>query len=292
MKPGAFKYFAPTTMEEAVGLLGLYGPEAKILAGGQSLMPLLNMRLARPSVIVDINRIGEMDYIRPSDGGIAIGALTRERRVEDDPIVAERLPLLAALVKWIGHPQIRNRGTVCGSIAHGDPAAELPAAALALDAELAVVGKSGTRTLSPDDLYLGYLATSLAPDEIIREVRFPGLPANAGWSIQEVARRHGDFALVGVIAVLGLTEGRISEARLVCFGVGGRPVRFPEIEGQLVGSTPSEDLFSATARQVSASVDPDGDIHASAAYRKEVAGVLTRRALEQASERAKGGIQS
>jgi carbon-monoxide dehydrogenase medium subunit len=289
MKPVAFKYAAPTTTQAAVEVLSRYGADAKAMAGGQSLMPLLNMRLARPAVVVDLNRIQQLNYIRPTDGGIAIGALTRQRRLEDDPLVTTRVPLLAAAAKWIGHPQIRNRGTIVGSIAHADPAAELPAAALALDAELTAVGPHGARTLSPDDLYLGYLVTSLEPDELLTEVRFPAMPAGAGWSIQEVARRHGDFALVGVIAVLTLDRDRVGEARLTYFGLAGRAVRLPDVEGMLAGTVPSETLFAQAATQASAVLDADDDIHASAEYRRTVAGVLTRRALREALSRAKRG---
>lgn len=289
MKPVPFEYVAPTTTKEAVEVLAEYGTEAKVIAGGQSLVPLLNMRLARPAFLVDINRIDELSYIRASDGGIAMGALARQRRLEEDPLVAKRVPLLRAVAKWIGHPQIRNRGTVVGSIAHADPSAELPAAALLLDAEMTAVGPNGVRTLSPDELYLGYLATSLEPEELLTEVRFPSLPAGAGWSIQEVARRHGDLALVGVIALLTLEGEQIGEARLACFGLGGRAVRLPEVEGLLAGTTPDEKLFAEAAAQASAALEADDDIHASAAYRRAVAGVLTGRALSEALERAKGG---
>lgn len=290
MKPVSFKYVAPTTTAEAVQVLAQYGAEAKVLAGGQSLMPMLNMRLARPAVLVDVNQIAALNYIHATDTGIAIGAITRQRRLEDTPLVAERVPLLKAVAKWISHPQIRNRGTVVGSIAHGDPSAELPAAALALDAELTAVGPKGTRTLSANELYLGYLLTSLQPEEWLTEVRFPALPAGAGWSIQEVARRHGDFALVGVIALLRLERQQIGEARLTYFGLGGRAVRLAEIEGRLTGTAPSEKLF-AEVTQASAALEADADIHASADYRRAVAGVLTRRALSEALARAKEGVR-
>lgn len=289
MKPVSFKYSAPGSLAEAAEVLARYGTDAKVLAGGQSLAPLLNMRLARPSVLVDINRISELSYIRASDGGIAIGATTRQCQLETDPLVVERVPALKAVVKWIGHPQIRNRGTVVGSLAHADPAAELPAAALAFEAELTALGPNGTRQLSPDDLYLGYLFTSLEPDELLTEVRFPPLPAGAGWSLQEVSRRHGDFALAGVITVLTLGGEQIGEARVAHFGLGGRAVRLPEVEGMLRGATPTEELFEAAAAQASSALEADGDIHASAEYRRSIAGVITRRALREALERARRG---
>lgn len=250
-------------------------------------MPLLNMRLARPRVLVDLNRVAELSYVQVSDGGLAIGAMTRQRTLEDHPLVAERLPLLAELAGWIGHPQIRTRGTVGGSIAHADPAGELPAAAIALDAELTVVSARGTRTLSTDELLLGYLETSLAPDEILAEVRISRLPPETGWSIQEIARRKGDFALVGVLAVVTMDQTRIRSARVAYFGVGGRPVRVPAVERVLEGEMPSEKVFEVAAREASAAVQPDDDVHATAAYRRSVAGTLTRRALREAIERAR-----
>lgn len=288
MKPASFKYVTPTTTAEAVEILTQYGPDAKVIAGGQSLMPLLNMRLTRPAVLVDLNRIAELNYLRASGDGIAVGAITRQRRLEDTPLVAERVPLLKGVAAWISHPQIRNRGTVVGSIAHADPSAELPATALALDAEVTAAGPNGTRTLSVDELYLGYLATALEPEELLTEVRFPAPPVGAGWSVQEVSRRHGDFALVGVIALLTLEQERINEARLTYFGLGGRAMRFAEIEGPLAGAAPSAALFAEAARRASAVVEANGDIHASADYRRSVAGVLTCRALQEALDRAKG----
>lgn len=246
---------------------------------------MLNMRLARPQALVDLNRVAELSYVKEGDGGLAIGAMTRQRTLEHHPLVAQRLPLLAELAGWIAHPQIRSRGTVGGSIAHADPAGELPAAALALDAELTVMSARGTRTLSTDELLLGYLDTSLAPDEILTEVRFPGLPPETGWSIQEIARRKGDFALVGVIAIVAMDQARIRSARLAYFGVGGRPVRLPAVERVLEGEIPSEQVLGVAAREASAAVEPDDDVHATAAYRRSVAGTLTRRALRQAIDR-------
>jgi len=291
LKPARFHYFDPPTTEAAVEILGKYGSEAKILAGGQSLMPLLNMRLARPSALVDINQISALDYIRPQDGGLEIGAIVRQRLLDFDPLIAEYAPLLRELTYWLGHPQIRNRGTIVGSIAHADPAGELPAATLALDATVTALGPRGERILSVDELYLGYLATSLEPDEMLTQVYIPRLPAGAGWSIKEVARRHGDFALVGVIAVVAGTQGRIDDARIVGFGVGGRPVRLRESEQLLVGASPRAELIEEAAERASQGVEPDSDIHASAEYRKAVTGVLVRRALQEAIDRAEGIVR-
>lgn len=287
MKPAPFKYAEPATIAETVAVLGEYGFGAKVIAGGQSLVPLMNMRLSQPEVLVDLNSVSELNYIRPYDGGVAIGATARQRELEENPLIAERAPAIRSVAEWIGHPQIRNRGTIGGSIAHADPAAELPAAALAFDAELTVVGPQGTRTLAPDDLFLGYLETTLEPDEILTEVRFPDTPANAGWSIKEVARRHGDFAVAGVIALVRLADDQISDARLVCFGVGGRPVRLGDVEQSLVGEAPSDELFAAARARVSESVEGDDDLHASADYRRSVAGALAQRALHEAVERAR-----
>lgn len=289
MKPAPFKYAEPTTTAEAVAVLGEYGFDAKVIAGGQSLVPLLNMRFAQPAVLVDLNTVSELSYVRPYEGGVAIGATARQRELETNPLIAERVPSLRSVAEWIGHPQIRNRGTIGGSIAHADPASELPAAALAFDAELTIVGPRGARTLDPDDLFLGYLSTSLEPDEILAEVRFPDTPADAGWSIKEVSRRHGDFAMAGVVTLVRLGDDRISDARLVCFGVGGRPVRLQQVEQSLIGEAPSDKLFAAAGARVSESVEADDDLHATADYRRSVAGALTRRALHEAVERARGG---
>jgi len=207
MKPAPFDYFAPTTVDEVRDLLKRYGDDAKILAGGQSLVPVMVLRLSQPSVVIDVNRVGELDYIRDDAHGLAIGAVTRHRTVERSPLVRKKAPLLATAVEWIGHPQIRNRGTIGGSLAHADPAAELPALAAALDATFTVTNASGAkRTLKASDFFVSYLTTALDADDLLSEIYFPALPAGAGWSFQEVARRHGDFALVGVVAVVGLDD--------------------------------------------------------------------------------------
>jgi carbon-monoxide dehydrogenase medium subunit len=289
VKPPPLTYFAPSTVEEAVGLLERFGDEAKIIAGGQSLVPLLNMRLARPAALIDINRISALDSITVDDSALVVGAGVTTRTLERHPAVGERLPVLVELAKWVGHPQIRNRGTVCGSIVHADPAAELPAGALALDAVVTVAGPRGRRDIAVQDFYLGYMATALGPDELVTQVRFPIPPPGTGWSVQEVARRHGDFAVVGAIALLRIAEGRVGSASIVSFGVGGRPLRFPEVEAALIGEPPGDALFAQAAEGFTQLVEPDDDIHASAEFRREVAGVLVRRALEEALRRATGG---
>ena len=287
MKPAPFEYHCPRTVDEGTALLARYGDDAKVLAGGQSLVPLMNMRLARPANLIDINRIESLAYIRDDGRALRIGALTRQRAAERAPQVAERCPLLRDALRLVGHAQIRNRGTIGGSIAHADPAAELTAVLVALDGEVTARGPKGTRVIAARDLFVSYLTTSLDPRELLTEVSFPALPAGAGWSWMEIARRHGDFALAGVGVVLAVRGGKITAARIGLTGVGPTPVRPAEAERLLTGQTPSEDLWNGAAEAVRAAVAPDGDIHASAEYRTHVAGVLTQRALREAWERAR-----
>ncbi len=288
VKPAQFEYFAPTSTDEAIALLREHGDDVKVLAGGQSLVPLMNMRLARPRVVVDLNRIGALDYIEEHDGGLRIGAMTRQRTAEKSPLVRVRAPLLHEAIGYIGHVAIRSRGTIGGTLAHADPAAELPAVATALGVELVVQGPSGTRTIRPDDFFLSYLTTSLAPDEVLTEVRIPPWPAGAGWSFKEISRRHGDFAMVGVACVLQAgANGVCTEARLVLTGVGGTPYVSRVGQEALVGEKLSDDLFVHVEQVVAGDdgLEPDSDIHASSIYRKEVGGVMAKRALRIAYER-------
>ena len=289
MKPPAFDYAAPTSVGEAVGLLEQHGGEAKVLAGGQSLMPLLNMRLARPGLLVDLGRVAGLDYVRESGSDLVVGAMTPQRSVERSPLVARLNPLLHAAVRFIAHPQIRNRGTIGGSLAHADPAAECPAIALALDAELRAVGPGGERTIAAADFFVTYLTTVLEPTEVLTEVRFPGLPARAGWSFQEVARRHGDFALAGAVTILALDGGgRCASARVVLFGVGATPLRARAVEEVVVGVQPASAVFEQAAARAAREIDePLTDVHGSGAYRRHLAEVLTRRGLTEAAERAR-----
>jgi len=285
VKPAAFEYFCPRTVDEAIDLLARHGEQAKVLAGGQSLVPLMNMRLARPAVIVDINRIASLAYITAENGTLRIGALTRQRAAERSEVVATRCPLLRDALRLVGHAQIRNRGTIGGSIAHADPAAELTAVLTALGGEVTVRGPGGTRVIAAPDLFVTYLTTSLDPRELLLEVRFPALLPGAGWSWMEIARRHGDFALAGVGVVLLVRSGVIAEARIALTGVGAIPVRAANAERLLAGRAPCEGIWMEAAAAVREAVDPDDDIHASAAYRKHVAGVLTQRALREALSR-------
>ena len=288
MKPPSFDYAAPTTVPDAVALLAQNEGESKILAGGQSLMPLLNMRLARPALLVDIARVDGLDYIRETDGCLAIGAMTRQRSVEHSDLVRSRYPLLHTAIRNIAHPQNRNQGTVGGSLAHADPAAELPAVALALDAEFRAAGPNGERRIKAADFFVTYLTTALEPTEVLTEVRFSPLPPRTGWSFIELARRHGDFALTGVVARIALDGGgRCSAAQIVLFGVGTTPVRAHKAEQTLIGQPGGAALFEHAGQTASEEIDePLSDVHATAEYRRDLARVLTRRALLEAAAKA------
>ncbi|MDR7517070.1 MAG: xanthine dehydrogenase family protein subunit M [Armatimonadota bacterium] len=286
MKPPPFRYAAPASVDQVVSLLAAHGPEAKLLAGGQSLMPLLNLRLARPAVLVDLNRVRELDYIREEDGQVIIGAMTRQRTAERSPVVRRRLPLLADALPLIGHPPIRSRGTVGGSIAHADPSAELPAVLVALDGSVAVRGPGGTRTVPAAEFFVSYLTTVLGPEDLLVEVRLPA-HGDAGTAFLEVARRHGDFALVGVAVLARVSENRCRGVRLAFTGVGPTPVRVPEAEEAAEGRELTAAVCAEVRTAVEARLQPDSDIHASAAYRREVAGVLAERALRLAVQRAR-----
>ena len=285
MKPAPFVYFAPTTLEEALTLLAEHGDAGKVLAGGQSLIPTMNFRLAQPSVLVDLNQIAELAYLRPgATGGLSIGAMTRQRAVERSMLVRERAPLLHATMPWIAHTQIRNRGTIGGSLAHADPAAELPAVAVALNAQLRVCNQGGERWVAAREFYVGLFTTDLAADELLVEIVLPAQPPRTGWSIQEMARRQGDYALVGVTATITLDEaGRCQQASIALLSVGDGPVLAQQAMQLLIGEKPSAALVTAAAELCAThDIEPNGDIHASAAYRRHLAKVLTRRALHEA----------
>jgi len=288
MKPAPFDYFSPATVEEALALLEEHGGDAKPLAGGQSLIPAMNFRLARPAVLVDLNRIADLAYVRAAPGGVAIGAMTRQRAVERSDDVARAAPLLAEAMPSIAHPQIRNRGTLGGSIAHADPSAELPAVMLALDAQFRAKSATGERSIAAGEFFKGMLETALAPGELLVEIAVPRLPASSGTAFLEMARRHGDYALVGVAVVVTLDpRGRCKEAKLSLLSVGDGPVLATEAGKVLAGQRPSEELLRAAGDAAATrDVDPPSDIHASAAYRRQLVAVLTRRALARAFERA------
>lgn len=287
MKPAPFEYVAAASLEEALTALVSGGDEAKVLAGGQSLIPMLALRLARPSVLVDINRIPGLDAIREVSGGLEIGALVRQRALER--WAAGRSPLLAEALRSIAHPPIRNRGTVVGNVAHADPASELPALLLCLEGEVVARGPQGERRIPADGFFRAPLTTTLGPDELATAVRFTPPPPGVGWGFAEVTRRHGDFALVGAAAVLSrAADGRIARARLAFFGVGGVPVRGIAGERVLEGREPSAPLLREAGRTAAAGLSPDSDIHATAAYRRQVAATLAERTLTAAVERCGG----
>ena len=287
MKPARFDYYDPRSLEEALALLDAHQGDSKILAGGQSLMPLLNMRLARPKVVVDINQVKELNYIRLTDGSVAIGALARQRALQTEKLIAERVPILQEAAYYIAHPQIRSRGTICGSIAHADPAAELPALALALDAQMTLSSAKAARTVGAETFFQSFFTTALEANEILTEVRFPAPPKDSAWSVLEISRRHGDFAIAGIIAGIALEPvGQVIRwARLVYFGVGPTPIRVTAAEEALIGQAALEPAFEAAAQIAKQGIDPSNDIHATEEYRRAVTATLTKRALRAALQK-------
>src|SRR5262245_47621219 len=281
MKPARFRYHDPAALGEALDLLAAYGDGAKVLAGGQSLMPMLNFRLARPDHVVDINRIAGLSSVEVGpDGGLTLAALVRQRTLEHSPLIREQCPLITQAMPFVGHPQIRARGTLGGSLSHADPAAELPAVITALDGRLTLRSTAGHRTVIADEFFVSPLTTAIAPDELLTEIALPPWPQRTGSSVQEVAIRRGDFALAGVAVTLTVDdEHRVAGARIVCFGVGPRPMPAADAARSLVGGAASARAFEDAGRLASNFVVPVDDIHASRAYRRRVIGVLTRRAL-------------
>ena len=287
MKPPPFAYHAPTHLDEALALLERYGDDAKVLAGGQSLMPLLNFRLSYPSALIDINRVRELAYIRQENGQVRIGALTRQRAIEFSELVRRRLPLLSEATTLVGHLPIRTRGTLGGSLAHADPAAEYPAVALVLDAELVLQSPGGQRRIAAEEFFVSYLTTALAPNEVVTEIRFSPARLTSGWAFEEFARRHGDFALVGVAGVMHTEGERCRTARLAAAGVGPTPIRLRAAEDILVQQGMTEQSIQRAAAKAAELVEPDSDIHASADFRRHLTQVLTRRAIRRTLERGR-----
>jgi carbon-monoxide dehydrogenase medium subunit len=284
VKPPPFTYFAPTSLDEALALRAEHADDSVVLAGGQSLVPMLSLRLARPAVVIDLGRVPGLDGISEWDGGIAVGAMARQRAVERSELVQRRAPLVTRALANVGHVTIRNRGTVGGSIAHAHPAGELPGAALALEAQLVARSVRGERTVPARGFFHGFMTTAIEPDEVLVEVRFPGQSEHAGSSFVEVARRHGDFALVGAACAVELDgDGAIGDARLAFIGVGGTVVRADEAEAVLHGRRPERAAFAEAAEQAVAGLEPITDVHASADYRRRVARAVARRALEEAT---------
>ena len=284
MKLPPFDYACPTTLPEAIELLASRDGDAKALAGGQSLMPMLAFRLAQPALLVDLRKLADLRGIRISERGVALGAMVRWRDIEDDDRLERAHPLLKAAVAHVAHYQIRNRGTVGGSIAHADPAAEMPGIAMTCDAEIAVVGKAGTRVVRGADFFQGALTTALAPDEIIVEVRLPPWPAGRRWGFQEFARRRGDFAMAAAAVFYDQDgSGRARNAHVGAIGVADRPLRLAAVEAVLDGRTIDEATIARAEAAASAAVDPQDDIHASAAYRRALIGTMVERALIRAA---------
>jgi CO/xanthine dehydrogenase FAD-binding subunit len=294
MKPASFRYLAPRSVDEALDALREFGYEAKLLAGGQSLIPTMNFRLAQPAVLIDLNRIPDLGSIASAaNGGLLIGAMARQRQVEQSGLVAERAPLLTAAMPNIAHVQIRNRGTIGGSLAHADPAAELPAVIAALGGTLVARGANGVRRIGVHDFYVGLFATDLAEDELLTAIELPPQPPHSGFSILEIARRHGDYALAGVALQVVLDEaGTCRDAAIAYFSVGEGPVMATGAAAMLVGEKPSAKAIEAAA-QHAATVDlePPSDIHATTRFRRHLAQVLGRRALTEAFERAGAQVE-
>lgn len=283
----SFEYAAPETLDQALGLLGEHGDEAKVLAGGQSLLPILHYRLARPRVVIDLNGLPFGD-IAVDDGRVSLGALVRYHELEESDAIARRCPVLGEAARLIGNVRVRTLGTVGGSLAHADPAAELPAAMTALDARLAVASPSGRRTIAARDFFTGPLTTALAPDEILTGVEITAVPAH-GWAVEELSRRAGDFAIVAVVALVSLDRrGRVDDARVTFGGVADRPIQARAAEDALRGQEPTSDALARAAQAARDALDPPSDAFVSGAYRRHVAGVLCRRALSRAVERARG----
>jgi CO/xanthine dehydrogenase FAD-binding subunit len=289
LKPADFEYHRPRKIDDLLGLLKQFGSEGKILAGGQSLMPLMNFRLAQPAHLIDINFIDGLDYIKSENGSIKIGCLVRQSGLLNNSLIQQRCPLLAEALAQVGYEQTRNRGTFCGSLAHADPAAELPAVLLVLDGVITVRSAAKVRDIAARDFFVSYLTTAVSSDEIIVEASVPEMPSKTGSSFVEFARRFGDFAIVGVAALLELNDESITDARIALTGVGDRPWRERGVEGKLLGQKASAELFNEIASEVAARIEPSSDIHASESYRRSLAKVLTKRALGEAWRRAQNG---
>jgi CO/xanthine dehydrogenase FAD-binding subunit len=286
MKPASFDYIVAESIDMAVASLKEAGADAKIIAGGQSLVPMLNFRLLRPSVLVDINGIAGLAFIEETDKDLRVGALTRHHQLETSPVIARHLPILSCAMTHVAHLAIRNRGTIGGSLSHADPAAELPMMALLLDAALHVASASGKRTVAARDFFLDALTVDLEGDDMVTEIALPKLPPGTGWGFEEVARRHGDFALAAVAVTLTVAGGAIAQARIALTGVGPTALRTTAAETLLIGHALEPNLIGRAIEAVRAVIMPETDLHASADYRRHLAGVLTGRALDAAWRRA------
>jgi CO/xanthine dehydrogenase FAD-binding subunit len=289
MKPAPFEYHAPRDSDEALAILAEHGDEAKALAGGQSLVPLLNFRLAEPAQIVDLNGIGSLAYVRRTKGSLRIGAMTRQSVLEDSPAANDHWPLLGDALRWVAHPQIRNRGTVGGSAAHADPAAELPIAFAALEARFHARSTRGERTIGCEDFFVTHLTTAMEPDELLTEIELARLAPGTGSAFTEYARRHGDFALGGAAALVTLADDACTQARIALLGAADVPVRAAEAEASLIGGECDEAAAAEAARLAVADIKPTGDIHGGSGYRRDLIEAMVRRAVTSAAARAAGG---
>ena len=289
MKPSSFEYYAAASIDHAISLMDEHGDEGRFIAGGQSLVPMMNFRVAAPPALIDLNGVSELSEVRfDTDGALHVGAMTRTRRLETDPGIAAANPLLAAATVHVAHTQIRNRGTIGGSIAHADPAAKMPGIVLACDAEICLRGSAGASVIKAANFFEGVFTTALQDSELIEKIYFPPWPQERCWGFQEISRREGDFALVGVAAWFDTdASGAISACRVVAIGVGDTPCRLRAAEDALTGSTPSPSLFEAAAGAIATDIDPFDDVHASADYRRDVAAVLVTRTLTDAWERSR-----
>lgn len=293
MKPPPFEYIAPESLDDALQTMSEHGDAAKVLAGGQSLVPAMNFRVVHPALLVDLNRLSELDYVRRAESGeLRVGAMTRQRRLERDAQVAEGAPLLHECMPFIAHPQIRNRGTLGGSLVHADPAAELPVVALALEARMRAQSAAGERWIPAEAFFQGMFTTDLVPEEVLVEVAFPPMAPRTGWSFMEVARRHGDYAMMGLAALVTLdAEGVCERARLIYLNAGDGPVAATRAAETLKGTKlEAEAIEAATATASEEEIDPFGNVHASVAYQRHLARVMTRRALQKAHQRAKEAL--
>jgi len=292
VKPAWFDYYAPRTIGEAVRILGDAGRDGRVLAGGQSLMPMLNFRIVSPAVLVDINRIDGLDRLHAGADSLSVGALVRHADLLRSAEVREGWPLLHEATTQVAHPAIRNRGTVCGSVSHNDPAAEHPSVLVTLDGTVVIAGPAGRRELPAEKFFTGMLSNALEPGEMVVELRYPRPPAGSGAAFVEFARRLGDFAIAGAAAMLTMRNGVCEKARLTIVGMGEGPFRARAAEdsltGRRLGPKEQQDAFAEAAAKVVAAVDPTDDVHASSAYRRHLAGVIAVRALEKALARTKG----
>ena len=288
MKPPPFAYHRPDDLEGALSLLAEHGYDASVLAGGQSLVPVLSLRVARPTHVIDLNRISGLDNLGVDDGMLVLGPMVRQRTALESELVHRECPLLAEALEHVGHPETRNRGTVVGSLVHADPAAEIGTVAVACDAELVLRSSDGTRTERASEFLLGPYMTTKRPDELVVGLRLPREAPGWGWAFEEIARRHHDFAIVGVAVGIKLSDDRIAEARIAYAGAGGTALRAPRAEELLRGEEPAAEAFDTAASCAATEIDPPTDVLASGAYRRHVATVLTKRSLQIATARAKG----